>query len=70
MRTRTQGLVKLEGVVLPDGSMGALTILKSLDLDLDQAAVAAVRQWLFAPGLRNGEAVPVRVGVEMSFTLK
>jgi TonB family protein len=70
MRTRTQGLVKLEGVVLPDGSMGALTILKSLDLDLDQAAVAAVRQWLFAPGLRNGEAVPVLVGVEMSFTLK
>jgi TonB family protein len=70
MRTRTQGLVKLEGIVLPDGSMGALTVLKSLDLDLDQAAVAAVRQWLFAPGLRNGEAVPVLVQVEMSFTLK
>ena len=70
MRTRTQGLVRLEAIVLPDGSVGAIRILESLDLDLDQAAVAALRQWLFAPGLRNGDPVAVLVEVEMSFTLK
>jgi TonB family protein len=70
MRTGKQGLVKLEALVAPDGSVGAIRILRSLDLDLDQAAVAAVRQWHFAPGLRNGDPVAVLVEVEMSFTLK
>ena len=70
MRTGKQGLVKLEALVVPDGSVGAIRILRSLDLNLDQAAVAAVRQWHFDPGLRNGDPVAVLVEVEMSFTLK
>ena len=70
MRTLTQGLVKLETIVLADGSVGPINIVKSLDLDLDQAAVAALRQWHFAPGLLNGDPVAVMVAVEMSFTLK
>ncbi|MGB2713613.1 MAG: energy transducer TonB [Vicinamibacterales bacterium] len=37
---------------------------------LDRAAVNAVKQWRFTPGSRDGQAVPVLVEIEMSFTLR
>ena len=37
---------------------------------LDGAAVNAVKQWRFAPGSRDGKAVPVVVEIEMNFTLR
>lgn len=70
MRALIQGLVTMEAVVLPDGSVGAIRVTKSLDLDLDQSAVAALRRWQFLPGLKDGQPVPVLVVVEMSFTLR
>ncbi len=67
-----QGMVELDAVVLADGTVGDVTITKSLDetYGLDQAAVAALRQWLFKPGQKDGKPVPVLVSVEMTFTLK
>jgi TonB family protein len=70
MRVLKQGLVTLEAVVLPDGTVGAIRGIKSLDLDLDQAAVAALRRWQFYPAIRNGEPVPNLIVVELSFKLK
>ena len=45
---------------------------RSLDdtFGLDQEAIKAVSRWRFEPGRRLGKAVPVRVGVEMSFMLR
>jgi len=37
---------------------------------LDRAAVNTVKQWRFAPGTRDGKAVPVVVEIEMQFTLR
>jgi len=34
------------------------------------AVVKAMKQWRFAPGLKDGNPVDVRVSVERSFTLK
>jgi periplasmic protein TonB len=72
MRAKIQGVVLLECVVLPDGSVGSVTILKSLDkaFGLDEEAVKAARQWRFAPGQRLGEPVPVLVTIELGFTLR
>lgn len=72
MRAKVQGVVQLRCVVLPDGSVGRVEVLKSLDsvFGLDQEAIRAARQWRFAPGMRQGEPVAVRVVLELSFTLR
>jgi len=72
MRAKVQGVVQLRAIVLPDGSVGRVEVLKSLDpvFGLDQEAIKAARQWRFAPGMRLGEPVAVRVVLELSFTLR
>ena len=69
---RIQGIVGLEAVVLEDGTVGDVTVTKSLDqtYGLDQSAVAALKKWEFKPGRKDGKAVKVLVAVEMSFTLR
>ena len=72
MRAKVQGVVVLECVVLPNGTIGNITIIKSLDkvFGLDQEAVKAARQWRFLPGRRLGQPVPVFVTLELVFTLR
>ena len=74
MRAKLQGIVEMEAVVLPDGSVDpkSIRITRSLDanLGLDQQAIIAVKQWRFRPGLYKGQPVPVRVNVELTFTLR
>jgi TonB family protein len=72
MRAKVQGTVLLECVVLPDGSVGRVDIVKSLDstFGLDQEAIKAARQWRFRPGTRFGEPVAVLVTIELTFTLR
>jgi TonB family protein len=72
MRMKVQGIVEVEAVVLPDGTVGQVQIVRSLDerYGLDQKAVEAVKRWRFRPGLRMGKPVPVLVNIEMTFTLR
>ena len=71
MRRRVEGVVEMSVVVLRDGTVGDdVRITKSLDEELDQQAIIAVKQWRFRPGTKDGEPVNVRVNVEMAFTLK
>ena len=69
LQRKTQGRVKLECVVLPDGTVGEVRVLEHLHPELAEASVRALRQWKFKPGTKDGVAVPVRVEVEMTFTL-
>jgi len=43
-------------------------VLRGLPL-LDQAAIEAVRQWVYTPTLLNGEPVPVMMTVTVNFKL-
>lgn len=72
MRAKVQGVVLLRCVVMPDGSVGRVEVVKSLDgvFGLDQEAIKAARQWRFAPGTRLGEPVAVRIQLELSFSLR
>ncbi len=72
MRAKIQGVVTMAAVVMPDGSVGNVQITRSLDptFGLDQEAIRTVKQWRFAPGTKQGEAVPVLVEIEMTFTLR
>ena len=67
---RIQGIVTVDCVVLPDGSVGDVRVTKKLDPELDAEAIRAMKQWRFAPGRKSGEPVPVQVTVELTFTLK
>jgi len=71
MRRRVEGVVEMSVVVLRDGTVGEdVRVTKSLDEELDQQAIIAVKQWRFRPGTKDGEPVNVRVNIEMTFTLK
>jgi protein TonB len=72
MRAKVQGTVWLECVVMPDGSVSDIKVVRSLDpvFGLDQEAIKAARQWKFIPGVRNGEPVPVLITIELTFTLR
>jgi periplasmic protein TonB len=72
MRAKIQGVVWLEAVVMENGSVGQVRVTRSLDptFGLDLEAERTVRKWVFAPGTRLGQPVPVVIEIEMSFTLR
>ena len=72
MRAKVQGTVLLECVVRPDGSVGDVKVMRSLDstFGLDLEAMKAARNWRFRPGMRQGEPVAVLVTIELTFTLR
>jgi protein TonB len=70
MDRRVEGSVELDAVILKDGSVGDVSIKRSLDEELDQQAIKATKQWKFKPGTKDGEAVNVQVFIELTFRLK
>lgn len=69
-RRGIEGEVVLEIVVRRDGSVGDVRVRRGLDSGLDQRAIAAVRQWRFAPASRRGAPVDVIVEVGVDFKLR
>ena len=71
-KARIQGTVTMDVVVLEDGTVGEVKVTRSLDEEygLDEQSVKAVKQWRFKPGAKDGKPVPVRVSIEVTFTLK
>jgi TonB family protein len=72
LKAKISGNVVLECVVLPDGTVGSVRVVRSLDqqFGLDEAAIRAAKQYRFEPGTKDGRAVPVVVALEMTFTVK
>ena len=71
MRAKIQGVVEVQAVVMPDGSVSRARVITSLDkaFGLDQQAVIAAKQWTFEPGKVDGVPVPVAVMVNLEFRL-
>jgi TonB family protein len=70
IRARVEGIVRLSCVVLADGTVGDVRVVKSLGYGLDESATAALKQWQFSPAVKNGVAVPIAVDIQMAFTLR
>lgn len=72
MQAKIQGVVLMEAVVQPDGTVGSVQVTRSLDarFGLDEEAMRTIRQWRFLPGMRGNKPVAVRVAIEMTFTLR
>jgi protein TonB len=66
-RKRTPGQVTIVFVVDARGRVETPTVQSSTDPLLEKAALAAVKQWRFEPGKRNGEPVRFRMRVPIAF---
>ena len=66
---RVSGVVILEAVIGADGRVTEVKVLRSVAL-LDDAAIAAVRQWEYTPTMLNGSPVPVIMTVTVNFQLR
>ncbi len=69
LAARMQGVVIIEATIDTEGRVADAKVLRSIP-QLDEAAVAAVRQWEFTPTNLNGVAVPVIMTVTVNFTLQ
>ena len=68
LRRNIGGIVRVQVVVSPDGSVERLELASSSgDRYLDRAALEAVRRWRFTPAVRNGQPVTATVIVPLEF---
>lgn len=67
-RLGTQGLVVLDAVIAPDGSVRKLRAVSGPDV-LVQSATAAVGSWKFEPYLSSGKPVEVETMIAVEFRL-
>ena len=61
-----RGAVRLKAVIGIDGHIRELYVLSGHPL-LIPAALHAVKQWIFAPTLLNGEPVEIESCIEVTF---
>jgi protein TonB len=66
---RVQGMVIIEATIDETGHVANARLLRSIPL-LDEAALTAVRQWIFTPTRLNGEPTSVIMTVTVQFTLQ
>ena len=58
----------LEATIDPTGRVANVRVLQGIPL-LNDAALEAVRRWVYSPTLLNGVPVPVIMTVTVNFTL-
>jgi protein TonB len=66
---RVEGTVILDAVLDRRGRVSQVRVTKSSPL-LDQAAIAAVRQWQYSPSMLHGQPVEVLMTVTITFKLQ
>jgi protein TonB len=67
-RANVQGVVILECVISPAGRVEELKVLRGIPL-LNDAAIAAVKQWTYKPTLLDGVPVSVVMPITVQFRL-
>jgi len=64
-----RGTVELSLIVTKDGIVNSVLVLKGAPFALTQKAIDTVQKWKFKPAKFHGQAVPVRVPVDIEFQL-
>jgi hypothetical protein len=62
-----EGTVLLDGIIGDDGLAHDLTVLRPLGLGLDEKAIEAARQWLFAISQTSRQAPPTHIVIAVDF---
>ena len=68
-QARVHGDVVIKATIAPDGKVSDATVVASIPL-LDDAALAAVRQWEYSPTVVHGVPVAVTMTVTVHFSLQ
>jgi protein TonB len=68
-QVRVEGTVLIDASIDEHGRVTAARVSRSVPL-LDQAALTAVRQWVFTPARLNGQPVGVSITVTVEFRLE
>jgi len=68
-KAEVEGTVIIEATTDIYGRIQSYKVLRSIPL-LDQAAIDAVKQWVYEPVIINGKPIPVSFTVTVRFTLK
>ena len=68
-RAKLEGSMVVWLVVDPTGTARDLQIQRPLGLGLDEKAVERISTWQFEPGKKDGQPVPVKINVDVSFRL-
>ena len=69
-RAGLTGAVTLELIVDAEGRVAEATVIAPAGHGFDEAALAAVERFRFAPGLADGKPVPVKVTYRYAFMLR
>lgn len=67
---KIQGTVVVGVEVNADGKAQNMRIIRSLDEGLDLNAMAAIGQWTFQPGVKDGKPVTVSAVIEVNYRLQ
>jgi protein TonB len=68
-QAKVGGVVYLQAIIARDGSVKDVQVLRGNAL-LNEAAVAAVRQWRYSPTTLGGVPVEVILSVTVNFQIK
>lgn len=66
---KLQGSVVLSIVIGTDGLAHDIQLTRGIGLGLDESAAEAIGNWVFNPGTKGGQPVPVAATVEVNFRL-
>ena len=70
MRAKVNGVVGLRAVVDVTGAVRDVRVVQELEPSQDAACREALEKWTFKPARRGGAPVPMRISVEMHFTVR
>jgi|SRR3989442_3269092 len=69
-KSKTQGVVVLRLVLMPDGRAANISVVRGVGVGLDERAVEVVQTWRFRPAREpSGKVVPIWITVEVTFRL-
>ncbi len=60
-------LLALPLVVGQDGLPCDITLVRGISTELDEAALDALKEWRFTPGMKDGKPVAVQITAEIEF---
>jgi TonB family protein len=66
-RSHINGIIQIDTVFTASGKVANVRLVRGLSHGLSEAAVAAAREILFIPALKEGKRVSVAVRVEYAF---
>jgi TonB family protein len=70
-RAKVQGTVVMLATLLPDGTVGDITVTKGpgKKLGFEESAIKAVKKWVYEPVVLHGKPIAIQFDVTVNFSL-